>query len=460
MVKDPTNSKLIPGVGRQPLPAYRGDASYIFVSYAHADSYRVFPEILRFQDMGYNIWYDEGICAGNEWLDNILEHLENADLFIVFVTNNSVQSSNVKKEFRYAIDENKFILPIYLEDFNEIEMDREWKYELRGIQGILKTTLNEEEYVFKFTEAFEDFGFELKSQSVKRPDSPYRGDEPYIFINFALGDSDLVFGEIKRLQDSGVKVFWHDGTFSSDEIYDAIKNSSAVVSFISPALVRLDSCRDEISFALMEDKSIILVYLNKTDLPAGLKLLLQDKKSILQYDMVESEYQAQLNACLKSYGFDMSGDDESHILKRPSKPYKGSNNYIYVSYAHSDAERVFPLIKRFQDDGYPIWYDEGMAPGNEWQSEMADALLNSSLLVVFISDNSMSSANVKDEIRFALAQKLNILSIYLDETQLPHQLEFLLANMFSIFKYQIPDEKYMSLCIKFFDENGVSKILD
>ena len=154
------NSKLIPGIGREPLPAFRGEGEYMFISYAHKDSNIVFPEIKRFQDMGYNVWYDEGIGAGNEWLKDVLEHLVNADLFVVFVTNNSVASENVQKEIKFAIRKKINMVPIYLEDFDEIDMDIQLDYELSNIQGILKTTLDEEEYVFKFTEAFQHFGFE------------------------------------------------------------------------------------------------------------------------------------------------------------------------------------------------------------------------------------------------------------------------------------------------------------
>lgn len=158
---DPTHSRLIPGIGREPLPAYRGKYKYIFVSYAHKDAFKVFPEIKRFQDMGYNIWYDEGISIGNEWKNDVVDHLYDCDLFIVFVTNNSANSLNVKKEINYAIDKGKPIIPIYLEDFDEIKMDKALEYELANIQGILKTTMDDDEYIFKFTNACKNFGFEV-----------------------------------------------------------------------------------------------------------------------------------------------------------------------------------------------------------------------------------------------------------------------------------------------------------
>lgn len=82
----PKNSKLIPGIGRIPFPAYRGEDPYIFISYAHSDADRVFAEISRFNNQGYHIWYDEGIAPGNEWEDEIAKRLEGCRLFVVFIT--------------------------------------------------------------------------------------------------------------------------------------------------------------------------------------------------------------------------------------------------------------------------------------------------------------------------------------------------------------------------------------
>lgn len=157
-----TKSRLIPGIGRIPFPAYRGQGRYIFVSYAHADKEQVFPEIIRFQEMGYNIWYDEEITPGNEWKQHITDRLVNCDLFIIFITNRSANSKNCRKEFYCALNNNKHIIPFYLEDFDTVEIDEEWKTNLSEIQGILMTTYDDEEaYIFKFSEAFRNFGFEI-----------------------------------------------------------------------------------------------------------------------------------------------------------------------------------------------------------------------------------------------------------------------------------------------------------
>lgn len=77
---------------------------------------------------------------------------------------------------------------------------------------------------------------------------------------------------------------------------------------------------------------------------------------------------------------------------------------------------MFHEIKKFYDEGYNIWYDQGLTPGQEWDDEIAVALMDCSLLIVFISENSMASVNVQDEIKFALGERIDVVPIYLEET--------------------------------------------
>ena len=153
-----SNSKLIPGIGRIPFPAYRGDEPYIFVSYAHNDADIVFAEINRWNKQGYNIWYDEGISPGNEWEDEIANALENCSLFVVFITPDSVGSQNCRDEIYYALDAKLPIIAIHLK---ETVLKGGLKLRMSSIQAILKHSMNEEEYIYKYATAFNKYGFKI-----------------------------------------------------------------------------------------------------------------------------------------------------------------------------------------------------------------------------------------------------------------------------------------------------------
>src|SRR5512141_1089583 len=100
----------------------------------------------------------------------------------------------------------------------------------------------------------------------------------------------------------------------------------------------------------------------------------------------------------------------------PFEAYQGEEPYIFISYAHADAEIVYADIQFFHDLGYRIWYDEGIDPGNEWSGEVEKSILNCSCFIVFISPNSVASRNVRDEINLAISQDKDFLAIHLAPT--------------------------------------------
>lgn len=137
-------------------PAYEGNEQYMFVSYAHADSDMVFPEIARFQNQKYNVWYDEGISPGNEWPEEIAKALENCFLFVVFITPNAVKSKNVRNEIYYALHKKIPFIAIHL---LETDLEGGLELSLQSMQAILKYNMLEDEYVSKYTKSFKNYGF-------------------------------------------------------------------------------------------------------------------------------------------------------------------------------------------------------------------------------------------------------------------------------------------------------------
>ena len=158
--KKKEETTLVPGVGRMPYPAYRGREPYIFVSYAHADSVRVFREIARLNEAGYHVWYDEGIAPGNEWTDEIAEALANCSAFIVMLTPVSAVRQNVLNEINFALDDEKPFLAVHLEP---TALSGGLRLRIGTKQAILKYSTTEEEYQYKLIEALNRFGLKRRS---------------------------------------------------------------------------------------------------------------------------------------------------------------------------------------------------------------------------------------------------------------------------------------------------------
>ena len=117
--------------------------------------------------------------------------------------------------------------------------------------------------------------------------------------------------------------------------------------------------------------------------------------------------------------------------------YKGNEKYIFVSYAHKDSEKVIPLIENMQKTDFRIWYDEGIEVGAEWPAYIQTSLEKSTVVLVFISKNSVESQNCRNEINFALMKHKAMTVIYLEDTELKYGMGLQLNGIQSVcmFKY-------------------------
>ena len=87
-------------------------------------------------------------------------------------------------------------------------------------------------------------------------------------------------------------------------------------------------------------------------------------------------------------------------MSNPSA-YKGDLPYVFISYAHKDESTVFPIIDRLQQDGFRVWYDEGIVPGSNWDVYISEQLDRCSNVLCFISRAYIKSQNCKDELALA-----------------------------------------------------------
>ncbi len=130
------------------------------------------------------------------------------------------------------------------------------------------------------------------------------------------------------------------------------------------------------------------------------------------------------------------------MTEKPFPAYKGDDPYIFVSYAHDDAALVYAEITRLRDQGFNIWYDEGIAPGSTWSDEVALALTESKLFIYYVTPRSVDSENCQQELNFALSRERKILAVHLEETQLSMGIELRLSNKQAIVKPDLSESAY------------------
>lgn len=125
--------------------------------------------------------------------------------------------------------------------------------------------------------------------------------------------------------------------------------------------------------------------------------------------------------------------------------YKGSDPYIFISYARTDSEIVFAEIRRLQRMGYRVWYDDGIPGGSSYLEKIASAVEKCSCFLLFLSPAVVnkredgSESFVLREIKMAVDFKRDIFPIMIVQTQLNNLIKGAIAGINYI---EPSDQKY------------------
>ena len=166
---------------------YEGREKYIFVSYCHKDKKYVFPIIEQLAYDGYRVWYDEGIDPGSEWPEIIARHLNGCAACIAFISENSLNSHNCRREINFALLKKKPFISVVIEP---VVMSLGMEMQLSATQSIFKYTLSTEAEFFKklYDAKFlvDCFGTPDSSVVISKPED-YENDK----LRGLFGESDL-----------------------------------------------------------------------------------------------------------------------------------------------------------------------------------------------------------------------------------------------------------------------------
>ena len=105
-------------------------------------------------------------------------------------------------------------------------------------------------------------------------------------------------------------------------------------------------------------------------------------------------------------------------MEKPFPAYQGDDPHVFVCYAHADADLVYREIVWLRDQGFHIWYDEGISPGTTWRNELADSISNAKLFLFFVTPQSVDSINCQREVNFAVDHNIPVIAVHLEETDL------------------------------------------
>ena len=125
-------------------------------------------------------------------------------------------------------------------------------------------------------------------------------------------------------------------------------------------------------------------------------------------------------------------------MDRP-EAYKGTEPYIFISYKHNDKQmkegEIFDFVSRLQQDGYRVWYDQGIEPGTHFDEEIASRVEGCHFFLCFLSDEYFMSNWCSTELDNAFELNKTIVPIYLkSDISIPKGKSFKLRSWHAIYK--------------------------
>ena len=84
------------------------------------------------------------------------------------------------------------------------------------------------------------------------------------------------------------------------------------------------------------------------------------------------------------------------------KAYEGSEPFIFVSYRHIEKKQAYPIIRRLNEAGYRVWYDEGIRSGEQyWNDVVAEHVKRCTVLIALCSKAFFASEHCREELEYA-----------------------------------------------------------
>jgi len=122
--------------------------------------------------------------------------------------------------------------------------------------------------------------------------------------------------------------------------------------------------------------------------------------------------------------------------------YRGDEPYAFVAYSHRDADRVHDEIRQLAAQGYRVYYDDGIHPGQRWREEIAGAIDGSRIFIFFVSPHSVVSDDCLRELNYALELGKPFLAVHLVPTVLPGGVKLAISDRQAINAFELSPRDY------------------
>lgn len=97
--------------------------------------------------------------------------------------------------------------------------------------------------------------------------------------------------------------------------------------------------------------------------------------------------------------------------------YEGTDKYGFISYKREDSELVRKYAKALSDKGVNLWYDYGIARGDDWPKIISEKVVGASFVALFVTRRIFQSDPVYDEFNTAKEYNVPIIPIFIEDVK-------------------------------------------
>jgi len=119
--------------------------------------------------------------------------------------------------------------------------------------------------------------------------------------------------------------------------------------------------------------------------------------------------------------------------------------FAFVSYARKDRLPVYRELHELNSAGFRVAYDESIKPTEIYQEVISRLISGCAIVVVFWTKNSVRSKEVQKEILFAIRQRKRILQVFLEDVEVPHEIDFELGAEQYVSRHDLAFDEYLEL---------------
>src|SRR5260370_20250430 len=143
---------------------------YVFVSYSSTERDRALAVADALEGAGIRVWIDrQAIPGGASWSAAIVRGIQHCTVFAVLGSAQAYASPNVQRELNLAVEENKPLLPLLIE---QTAAPPEVRYALAGRQWIELLERSEEAWLPDVLRALAGLGVTLAQAPTKAAVTP------------------------------------------------------------------------------------------------------------------------------------------------------------------------------------------------------------------------------------------------------------------------------------------------